>query len=269
MNNNFIYYLDISIRNTHVISIERYGNKYNDISSAIKSGKDYIREYISDYYNDDQDDIDYYYNQNNNIEFSKEFELYFEILCINERKPIFDTDKEVFKIIYDNYKESNNLFDSLLNVIDCRIILDINGIIEDCFWDNDNIHYVPIIGKNINEYKYPIGTIVELHNGVYKITQHSEFSPETILTGHIDNINTYGMDGIRNGSYDHIRLDDNINESQFTTDISDNNKYLIPFVENIEKIIDHSIIDNNTIDDYAITKKYLYWIATNEIKYDL
>ena len=265
MNNSFIYYLNISIRNNKIITSSGYFQKYNDINFAIKDGINYIHKYIEDYYNNDQDDIDYIYNQNNDIEFSKEFDLSFNIICINERKPMFTTNEDIFNIIYNNYKESNNLFDSILNVVDCKLYLDFKGNIEDCDWDSKNIQYIPIIDKDVNEFKYPIGTKVEYLNGVYIIIGHSKFDPKRILTGNIDNINTYSMYGIRNGYFDHIRLDDNINESQLTTNISYNNKYLINFVSFLKHIVDNSS-DNGVINIDYIMRKYYYWMATGNIQ---
>ena len=50
--------------------------------------------------------------------------------------------------------------------------------------------------------------------------------------------------------------------------VSDDKKYLIDFVKNINSIIDTSL-NNNTINEDLITRKYYYWLATGEINYNL
>lgn len=263
------YYLEIIIRNKNLIEPEYFNYNDNDINKVIFNGCLFIRDLLKD------DDMEYLYSQNNDKEFLEYYNLNFNILCINDHKPLFnerfDSKKEKFKLIYNQFLKTNNLFKSILFVADCRLYFDFEGNIKDCMWYDDDIHYdVKCIDNlDLNYYKYDNNTIVEYMGGVYLILGHSnKFNPEDILNCKIDVNHSYSMAGIRNNRFDYIRADEDINECEFSINISDDKKYLIDFVKNINNIIDASL-NNNIINEDLITRKYYYWLATGEINYNL
>lgn len=221
---------------------------FNSFDEAKLYGINEISFYL-DEYDLDIDDIFYY----------------FHILCISTDK--LDNDN-LWYSIYNEYKKTNDLFNSISKYVDCDLELDANGNVLSCKWNNECID-IPYINGDINKYKYDNGTIVEYNDGIYLIYDHSkDFKAEDILTGKIEVHHSYSMSGIKNGIYDHIRADDEIDEDLISTNISESNKKYIPFVSNILDILDSSKIDG-FVDEGLVMKKFYYWLITGIIKCSL
>lgn len=258
--NKIMYKLFVTI-------LDKYSNKkdicfdtYYDLQEAINSGLESINYFIEDSdYNDDY------------CKFEDRYDLRFYISCINEYKdPNIISRESKIKYIYNKYKETNNLFNSIIDVINCTLSLDHNGDVEDCFWNAPYINYTPSFKHDINEYEYSNGTMVEYDGGIYMIAGHSDiFKAEDILNGYINVYHSYSMYGIKDEYYDHIRCDDKINVNNISTEISCANNVIAPFIKNIMDVVDSSINENNIVDEDLIMSKYYYWLATREIKLDL
>lgn len=265
----YLYHINIVIRKKDddykSIINDIYTNNYNNIKQLINNGIKFINNFIIDTNDDIVDNID---------EFEYLYDLQFKILVVNQYKKQFLNDKDRRKAIYDKYIDTNDLFKSFLEVDNALLYINYNGIIEDCKWQGPiDINYIPIelLDIHVNEYKYNKGDIVQYLGGVYYIIGHSkDFIPEDILNSYsIDIYHSYSMEGIRDGYYDHIRADDKAHEGVLSLEISDSNKYLIPFIEGMNNIVQSSVDADGIVDDDLVNRKFHYWLATDDIKYDL
>lgn len=268
--NRYLYYINITISKkgnnndrSFVHDIYEYG--YNYIYKAIGNGIRFIINFITNTNDNYIDNIE---------EFESLYDLEFKILVVNQCKDKIYTNEDRRKAIYNKYIETDDLFKSFLEVDNATLYINYNGVIEDCKWSGPiDINYIPVelFDMHVNEYKYKKGDIVQYLGGLYYIIDRSkDFTPEDILKAHsIDVYHSYSMEGIRDGYYDHIRADDKAHEGVLSLEISDSNKYLIPFIEKIDDIVQSSVDADGIVDDDLVNRKYYYWLATGEIKYDL